>query len=185
MSPFEAAFKAEPRDEKGEEGKRALEAIKKALPELQPLKNDFVLEIKYRAQDRQPGVTLLCFKFKKETDEYQIPRSRLANFFGQVSAVLTKHNLELGSELSSDDFWLRELTVDGKTNWRRWLPHPEKFSREQQALLDELASEIGQQEGYDKYQKFFSFVGLGLQSGLLTKKEYDDINRMTYEVVNG
>lgn len=77
----------------------------------------------------------------------------------------------------------REYITDGKINWRAWVPYPEGFSKEMQALLDEastfteLAMSINRTDGiiFDNLERFDRFTRIAMDKGLITKQEYLDI----------
>ncbi|HEY9584373.1 MAG TPA: hypothetical protein VJI33_02230 [Candidatus Paceibacterota bacterium] len=77
-----------------------------------------------------------------------------------------------------------ETILDGKINWRGWVPYPKGFSDDRQSLLDkvaeftELAPEI---HGSDDLEKFDVFTRIALSKGLINKEEYLDIQRSKHK----
>ena len=111
----------------------------------------------------------------------------------RVEKILQENDLELGSPFSAYGkniaFEVNQRFVDGKINWRRWLPNPEKFSKENTALLDkmsefrELQASIDSSHG-DSLEKFARFVSVAASSGLITDEERSRIQGQYYTVAN-
>ena len=76
--------------------------------------------------------------------------------------------------------------VDGKINWRVWVPKPERLPDDVKTLLDrmaefiELASDI---KGGDDLEKFDNFKKLALSRGLITREEWFDVERSKHSAV--
>ncbi len=130
---------------------------------------DFVQSISY---DGGFGPAI-CIVYTDQKDE--APSFKVRGFFRHLQDSLAFNNLELGSLSGSggnrETFMVKELIVDGGTNWRRWLPYPEKFDEEIQLLLDEVAQKVGQQEGGDSYSRFYNYLDEAERKGLLSKEE--------------
>lgn len=164
-----------------EEGQSAFEAIESAWPAILDIKPDFVETLGYKKDE--DGRALLRLKYIKDLED-SVPLYKIVGFKNKLGSILADHCLDFGSELSSDTFWMRLKTIDGKTNWRRWLPYWQKFSPKQQELLDEMATEVGEQQGGDRFDRFSNYLRQGKRLGLLTQAEYDDLYGMLYQVVN-
>ncbi|MES2088353.1 MAG: hypothetical protein V4467_05200 [Patescibacteria group bacterium] len=72
----------------------------------------------------------------------------------------------------------QEYIVDGKIDWRTWVPYPEGFPEATRSLLDEvskftdLAKDI---TGSDDLEKFDRFTRIAMVRGLINKDEWLDI----------
>ena len=106
---------------------------------------------------------------------------------------LDAEDLELGrdagsrhyEESDSNSYIIFEKTIDGKTNWRRWVHYPDAIDTGVQSLLDEVASLVGQQEGSDSYEKYSRFYNQALREGIINEAEYREIESENYHASNG
>lgn len=109
-------------------------------------------------------------------------------FYEFFNKTLAKHGLEKGRLQSSGNdreiYLLEKTTVNGKTNWRRWLYYPENMSPDVIALLDVMAEDIGQQKGGDAAEKFCNFVEDAHKKGLITDDERRKIMNELYQAQN-
>ncbi|MDF1497295.1 MAG: hypothetical protein P1P90_04505 [Patescibacteria group bacterium] len=131
---------------------------------------DFIDKIYYKDLE---GERRLIIKYNKKTED--ISSNVRRDFHDKLSKIFAQNNLELSSGIDWGDdvetFTLSELTIDGATNWRRWLPYPEKFDEEIKLLLDEAAEKVGQQSNGDRFSRFYAFLDEAEQKGLLSKEE--------------
>jgi len=148
-------------------GQRFEKAVARALEVFEL--PDYVQNISY---DESFGPAIRIVYSDKKDD---VPGFKVRAFFARLQASLAENNLELGSLSGSggnrETYMVNELVVDGGTNWRRWLPYPEKFDEEIGLLLDEAAQKVGQQTGGDSYAKFYHFLDEAERKGMLSKEE--------------
>ncbi len=144
---------------------------------------DFIEKVYY---DDWVGDHMLVIDYNKKSSE--VFGNKRREFHKRLADKLAEHNLELSSRSDNgavrELFRLNELTVDGGTNWRRWLNYPHNFSEEVKMLLDEAALGVGQQKGFDRYQKFYFFLYEARDMGLLSPEEVKHIEIHMYDVVN-
>jgi len=183
------------------EKERMAAAAEKVIASLQPLPLVVEkVEFKYDPSQRLNYRAEINIIFKNEpllleeeadaedadVDAYYAFRQERNDFMDKLDLSLAANNLELGStHFSGEDheqFWVAELTMDGKTNWRRWLPHYEGYDEITQSILDDVAAKVGQQKGCDKYERFTMFLAEAVRKGCLTQDESNwismDLNKV-------
>jgi len=154
-----------------------------ALAELRTNLPDFISEIKIF--DRF-GLRKIEISFANISHKV-VPWETRA-FYNRFKETLAKHGLEKGRLQSSGSerevYLLNKTTVDGKTNWRRWLRYPEQMSPEIISLLDVMSEDIGQQPGLDDADKFCRFVKDAAVKGLITQEESRSIMNELHRAEN-
>lgn len=108
-----------------------------------------------------------------------------SEFYKQLKVELGKNNLEMSSLVSaggqSESYLIYELRVDGKTNWRRWVNHPESISQTAQNVLDRVAEEISQQGGSDSFEKYSNYYEEAFKRGLISEEEKQLVSSEKYK----
>jgi hypothetical protein len=79
--------------------------------------------------------------------------------------------------------------VDGKINWRRFIPYPEKFSEDNKKLLDTISTFVELNDFLrefrgDSLHKFTRLVLKAKVEGLITENEYKNIEAEYYTVAH-
>lgn len=135
----------------------------------------------------------LSLSFAKEEGMNAVDPTKSKEIRKRIERILKENNIELGG-ISSAGNWsvtyrMNQKLIDGKINWRRWIPFPENFSAENQALLDEIASfpeiEVRVEElGGDSLSRFSSLVKVAFNRGLINEEEKDAIERQYHRVAH-
>lgn len=94
-----------------------------------------------------------------------------------------------GSGMYSAEWKVALKSVNGRINWRRWIPYPESISSEAEQLLDELAGfselkKIVDSVSGDSLHKFYVFFTTGKTLGLITAEEERVIDSQRYHAAN-
>lgn len=96
--------------------------------------------------------------------------------------ILEKNGFDSKLVSSGNDsctFFLDRKVVDGKVNWKGWFNTPEDIPVSSQTILDsiaglpEIADRAARRE--DTLGKISSFLLLAVDSGIITRNEYQDI----------
>lgn len=130
---------------------------------------DYITELEAELDFGKPRLRIL---FAQDIINLEWQKSEL---YKQLKVELGKNNLEMGSLVSagrqSESYFIYEPRVDGKTNWRRWVNHPESISQTAQNILDRVAEEIGQQGGSDSFEKYSNYYEEAFKRGLISEEE--------------
>lgn len=139
--------------------------------------------------DNRPTVT---FVFPKDTEALLSSGEEI--FLDRVKKIFATLDIELGDALLLGSnimkFRFNKKFEDGKINWRRWIPYPEKFSDKNIGILDEISTfteiaEVLEDFKSDGFGKFSRFVKVARVRGLINDDELRHIESEYYAVAHG
>lgn len=144
-------------------------------------------------REKTGGMCLLEVDFIKDPNLIVVDRDKKKEVIQKIENILKENNMELSGIYGQGNWGITyridKKFVDGKINWRRWLPYPEHFSVENLALLDEAAIFTELQEILDgvvgdSLSRFTAFVRVANGKGLINDKEKRKIEQEYYSVAN-
>lgn len=121
----------------------------------------------------------LSIEFSEEPGMIYVDQNRVVDVNIKIDRILMENNLEVDQMSTGPrfrEYRINQKFIDGKINWRRWLPYPENFKEEDKALLDEVSSfrefdDLISESDNDSLGKFTMFVRLARQKGLINDEE--------------
>ena len=75
------------------------------------------------------------------------------------------------------------ISSNTSVDWRKYLQHWENYTKKEQDLLDFIAPEVPEQNGWDKYEKFLNFVRFAYKEKMITESELRSLTDL-HRVVN-
>lgn len=159
----------------------AEQALERVIAQINSKLPDFVREIRSESHP-------LALKIHFAKDENEIRSYELRIFLDDLRQTLSEHNLELGrisgASGGSTSYCIVEKTINGRTNWRRWVHYPTNCDPKAAQLLDKIALSVGQQRGHDSYDKFDRFIQEGLDKQIISEEEFEIIKSQKYKMAN-
>lgn len=121
----------------------------------------------------------LSIEFSEEPGMIYVDQNRVVDVNIKIDRILMENNLEVDQMSTGPrfrEYRINQKFIDGKINWRRWLPYPENFKEEDKALLDEVSTfrefdDLISESDNDSLGKFTMFVRLARQKGLINDEE--------------
>lgn len=121
----------------------------------------------------------LSIEFSEEPGMIYVDQNRVVDVNIKIDRILMENNLEVDQMSTGPRFRkyrINQKFINGKINWRRWLPYPENFKEENKALLDEVSTfrefdDAISESDNDSLGKFTMFVRLARQKGLINDEE--------------
>jgi len=128
-----------------------------------------------------------------ETSTYNEKQKMLESLMNSLKFTLSSNKIEVTQILMSGDrierIRLDRKIIDGKLNWRSFIPYPEKLSQESIEILDSISdldliiSKVESVQG-DSLSKFTKYVQIAFNEGLITKQEKKDIEVQYHTVAH-